>query len=32
MNSLEFYGSCGSINKTLKIFEYGMHDLHCDTE
>lgn len=32
MNSVEFYGKCGSTNRTLKIFEYGLHELHCDTE
>lgn len=32
MESVEFYGKCKSTDRTLKIFEYGYHELHCDTE
>jgi alpha-beta hydrolase superfamily lysophospholipase len=32
MGSVEFYGKCGSTERTLKIFEYGYHELHSDTE
>ena len=31
MGTVEFYGKLTG-ERTLKIFEYGFHDLHCDTE